>query len=237
MLLEPLQTTLAEGVLLNEVTFVVVDLETTGGSPLEHAITEIGAVMTRGGERLGSFQSLVAPGQPIPPYVAHLTGIDDLMVSSAPPIEAVTPALAEFLDGSVFVAHNARFDFGFVNATLARFGYPLLDGQPVCTARLARRVVWPDVPNVKLQTLADYFRVAVKPAHRPSSASAHGVNRVERRIGFVQRLMAKTSSSASFARVARRVDPKGPRYVAPSCFFASRTIRIRENASSTSIRK
>src|SRR5262245_39801092 len=147
MLLEPLQTTLAEGVPLDEVTFVVVDLETTGGSPLQHAITEIGAVTMRGGERLGSFGSLVAPGQPIPPAIAHLTGIDDRMVSDAPPIHHVLPTFLEFARGAVFVGHNASFDFGFLQANLARLEYDPLEGPPVCTARLARRVVWPDVPT------------------------------------------------------------------------------------------
>ena len=163
---QPVQTTLELGVPLSEVTFCVVDLETTGGSPTDDAITEIGAVKFRGGERLGSFQSLVNPRRPIPPYVAHLTGIDDRLVSSEPPIEQVLPAFLEFFRGSVFVAHNARFDFGFLNAGCDALEYPALPGPPVCTARLARRVVWPDVPNVKLQTLANYFRTRAKPTHR-----------------------------------------------------------------------
>src|SRR5213078_3609752 len=110
----------------------VVDLETTGGSPTDHAITEIGAVTYRGGERLSAFQSLVNPRQPIPPYVGH----------------------------------NASFDFGFLNANLLRLDYDPLEGPPVCTARLARRVVWPDVPNVRLATLARYFRTRSIPVHR-----------------------------------------------------------------------
>jgi len=166
MLLEPLQTTLADGVPLNEVTFVVVDLETTGGSPVEHAITEIGAVTMRGGERLGSFQSLVAPGQPIPPAIAHVTGIDDLLVTGAPPIQEILPTFVEFVRGAVFVGHNASFDFGFLNANLLRLDYGPIEGPPVCTARLARRVVWPDVPNVRLRTLARYFRTRTTPVHR-----------------------------------------------------------------------
>src|SRR5207245_194582 len=129
-------------------------------------ITEVGAARYRGGECLGTFSSLVDPGRPIPRFITHLTGIDGHMVRSAPPLESVAPALAASLDGSVFVAHNARFDFGFVNSTLDRLGYEPHPGPPVCTARLARRVVWPDVPNVRLHTLAEYFRVAVKPTHR-----------------------------------------------------------------------
>ncbi len=64
------------------------------------------------------------------------------------------------------MAHNARFDFSFLNENLTALDYPTLAGPPVCTAKLARRIVWPDVPNVKLRTLAEYFRTRVKPIHR-----------------------------------------------------------------------
>jgi len=151
---------------LHEVTFCVVDLETTGGSPVDDAITEIGAVKYRSGERLGSFRALVDPHRPIPPYISHLTGIDDRLVSGEPSIEQVLPAFLEFFRGSVFVAHNAGFDFGFLNASCDALDYPLLPGPPLCTARLARRVVWPDVPNVRLLTLAGYFRTRSRPTHR-----------------------------------------------------------------------
>jgi DNA polymerase III subunit epsilon len=166
MLVSPVQTTLEQGVPLSEVTFVVVDLETTGGSPVDAAITEIGAVRYRGGERLGTFQTLVNPARPIPPYIARLTGIDDRMVASAPPIHDVVPSFLEFARGAVFVAHNARFDHTFLNADLERLNYPPIPGPIVCTAKLARRVVWPDVPNVRLQTLAGYFRTRSQPNHR-----------------------------------------------------------------------
>ncbi len=166
MLAEAVQTTLADAVPLAEIDFVVVDLETTGGSPVDARITEIGAVRFRGGERLGVFESLVNPGLAIPRSIVRLTGIDDAMVASAPPIEWVLPSFAEFARGSVFVAHNARFDFTFLNVALERLDYEPLPPPPVCTARLARRVVWPDVPNVRLRTLAEYFRTAVRPTHR-----------------------------------------------------------------------
>ncbi|MFN8233394.1 MAG: DEDD exonuclease domain-containing protein [Actinomycetota bacterium] len=166
MLDAPLQTTLADGVPLAEVTFCVVDLETTGGSPTDSAITEVGAVKVRGGERLGTFRSFVDPERPIPRRITHLTGIEDHDVRGEPPIQAVLPAFLEFVRGSVFVAHNARFDFGFLNANLARCAYDALPPPPVCTAKLARRIVWPDVPNVRLKTLAGYFRTRVQPIHR-----------------------------------------------------------------------
>ena len=166
MLAEPIQTTLDQGIPLDEVTFCVVDLETTGGSPRDCKITEVGAVKYRGGERLGSFQALVDPEVPIPPFIAHLTGISDHLVAGRPPIEEIMPAFLEFARGAVFVAHNAGFDFSFVNINLDRLDYAPIPGPPVCTAKLARRVVWPDVPNVKLQTLARYFRTRVTPIHR-----------------------------------------------------------------------
>ena len=187
---EPFQTTLDDGVPLADVTFLVVDLETTGGSPTESAITEIGAVLLRGGERLATFQTLVDPRQPIPPYVVHLTGISDHMVAGAPPIEAVLPSFLEFARGGVFVAHNARFDHSFLNANLGVLEHPPLPGPIVCTARLARRVVWPDVPNVRLQTLARYFRTRAVPTHRAlADAEAcaevlHGLLELGARLGI-----------------------------------------------------
>jgi DNA polymerase-3 subunit epsilon len=166
VLAEPTQTSLEEGIPLAGVTFCVVDLETTGGSPIESRITEIGAVKLRGGERLGTFASLVNPRVSIPPYISHLTGIDDFLVAHEPTIEEVLPAFVEFARGCVFVAHNARFDFTFLNAALGALDYPPLPAPPVCTARLARRIVWPDVPNVRLKTLSGYFRTRAKPVHR-----------------------------------------------------------------------
>jgi DNA polymerase III subunit epsilon len=191
MLAEAAQTTLEDGVPLSEVTFCVVDLETTGGSPSESRITEIGAVKVRAGERVGTLRTFVNPGMPIPPFITHLTGIDDAAVRDAPSIGDVLPTLDEFVRGSVFVAHNARFDFSFVNAELQAHGFPLLPGPPICTARLARRVVWPDVPNVRLGTLAEYFRTAVRPTHRAladAEATAevlHGLLDLGGRLGIV----------------------------------------------------
>ena len=188
---EPIQTTITDDIGLHEVEFVVVDLETTGGSPTDARITELGAVKVRGGERLGAFQTLVNPGTPIPRSITHLTGIDDAMVAGAPPIEWVLPSFAEFSRGCVFVAHNATFDFTFLNVALARLDYDPLPPPPVCTARLARRVVWPEVPNVRLHTLAQYFRTAIRPNHRamPDAEACaevlHGLLELGGRLGIL----------------------------------------------------
>src|SRR3954462_8422132 len=136
---------------LRELTFVVVDLETTGGSPASCEITEIGAVKVRGGEVLGEMQTLVRPGASIPPFIAVLTGITDAMVASAPPLEAVLPTFLEFARGAVLVAHNAPFALGFLNAACARSGVAWPGAESVDTARLARRTLTRDeAPNCKL---------------------------------------------------------------------------------------
>ena len=191
MLAQPVQTTLEEGLPLQEVTFCIVDLETTGGSPTDSRITEIGAVKYRGGERVGVFETLVDPGTSIPRFITHLTGIDDATVRDAPALEWALPAFVEFARGCVFVAHNARFDFTFLNASLVRLDYEPFPPPPVCTARLARRVVWPEVRNVRLQTLAEYFRTGARPTHRalPDAAACaevfHGLLDLGGRLGIL----------------------------------------------------
>ncbi|WP_296664433.1 DEDD exonuclease domain-containing protein [Demequina sp.] len=152
---------------LSSTTFVVVDLETTGTSPARAAITEIGAVKTRGGEVVGEFQTLVDPGGPIPPMIVALTGITDAMVVAAPRIEAVLPAFLEFLGDAVLVAHNAPFDTGFLRAACREHGYRWPGSQVVDTVTLARRATTKEeAPNKKLSTLARVFGTAVEPNHR-----------------------------------------------------------------------
>ncbi len=113
------------GVPLRDVVFVVVDLETTGGSPASSGITEIGAVKVRGGEVLGELHTLVNPRELIPPFIAVLTGITDAMVATAPHIETVLPAFLDFARGCVLVAHNAPFDLGFLKAACESLGLRL----------------------------------------------------------------------------------------------------------------
>jgi DNA polymerase-3 subunit epsilon len=154
------------GTPLAGVTFCVLDLETTGGSPADSAITEIGACKVQMGGVVGTFQTLVNPGQPVPAFVRLLTGISDDLLIEAPDIEAVLPSLLEFMKGTVLVAHNARFDIGFLNAALERSAYPRLDNRVLDTAILARKILAGEVPNNKLSTLARHLRCAHQPNHR-----------------------------------------------------------------------
>jgi DNA polymerase III subunit epsilon len=155
------------GTPLREVVFVVVDLETTGGSPVDCGITEIGAVKVAGGQVLGEFQTLVNPGSTIPAFIQVLTGITDTMVAGAPTIASTLPRFLEFARGAVLVAHNAPFDIGFLRAAAARTGYEWPTFGVLDTARLARQVVLRDeAPDCKLGTLARLFRSTTTPNHR-----------------------------------------------------------------------
>ena len=154
------------GTPLAQVTFCVIDLETTGGSPETDAITEIGAVKVRGGEVLGTFQTLVDPGRVIPTSITVLTGITDAMVVRAPRVASVLPTLQEFVGDAVVGGHNIRFDIGFLNAALARTDRPRLANRTLDTCALARRLVRDEVPNCKLDTLASRLRLDHKPTHR-----------------------------------------------------------------------
>ena len=158
------------GTSLSVATFVVVDLETTGGSPEDCAITEIGAVKIRGGEVIGEFQTLINPGTGIPPFIAVLTGITDAMVSEAPKIDQVLPTFIEFCgspESTILVAHNAPFDISFLRAAMLRSGRTWPKYRVLDTAKIARRVLTRDeVPNNKLSTLAPFFGADSQPNHR-----------------------------------------------------------------------
>ena len=155
------------GTPLREVTFVVVDLETTGVTPDGAGITEIGAVKVRGGEVVGEFATLVDPGVPIPPQIVALTGITPAMVRSAPRIEQVLPTFLEFVSGAVLVAHNAGFDVSFLKAACQTHGYEWPKPTVVCTLKLARRVLGrQETRGHRLSTLASLFGARSTPKHR-----------------------------------------------------------------------
>ena len=160
------QTTLDDQTPLVDTTFVVLDLETTGLSPDRDRITEVGAVRARGGEVIAELRTFVHPGVPIPAAVTAITGITDADVAGAPDVATVLPTVVDFLGGAVFVAHNARFDLGFLRAAATRLGLPPLRPRVIDTAVLARRLVRDEVRDMRLGTLARHFRVPDAPDHR-----------------------------------------------------------------------
>ncbi len=151
---------------LSEVTFVVVDLETTGTVAGQSRIIEVGAAKFRGGQCLGTFQTLINPECGVPPFIVVLTGITEAMVVPAPTIDEVLPSLLEFIGDGVLVGHNLRFDTSFLDAALVDSGRPALAQHRVDTLAVARRLVSDEVPNHRLSTLAQLFRATIPPTHR-----------------------------------------------------------------------
>ncbi len=152
---------------LADTDFVIVDLETTGWTPADARITEIGAVRFSGGRITGEFCTLINPGHPIPADIAALTGISDAMVAGAPVIAAALPDFLAFAGGAVLAAHNAPFDLSFLVAACGACGLPWPDIPVLDTVTLARQVLdETEVPDCKLATLASYFGAPTAPSHR-----------------------------------------------------------------------
>ena len=152
--------------LLDECAFAVVDVETTGMHAAgDDRITEIAVVVVQGSRREVVFDSLVNPGRPIPPRITELTGISEAMVRTAPTFAEIAEPLLTALAGRVFVAHNARFDWGFVSAEVRRARDLVLDGPRLCTVRLARRL-YRGERSYGLTALAGRFGLEFPARHR-----------------------------------------------------------------------
>lgn len=158
---------------LDEIEWVVFDVETTGFNPNEEEIIEIGAVKIKDGKVIDKFSSFVNPGRIIPPKITELTGINDNMVAGAPTINQVIPEFIEFFNGSVMAAHNAIFDLRFLQAALNKTGHSevISSIQILDTLNLARALL-SQLKNHKLNTLADHFQVSLQNHHRACDDAA-----------------------------------------------------------------
>lgn len=161
---------------LRDEEFVVVDFETTGGSPgTGHRVTEVAAVRVAGGEIRESFSTLVNPGRPIPSMITSLTGISDAMVRGAPRFHEVAPQVSGLVEGRVFVAHNAPFDWRFLCAEMERATGQVPAGRTLCTVKVARKLL-PQLPSRGLDSLALFFGLEIEARHRAlddAVATAH----------------------------------------------------------------
>ena len=148
-------------------TYVVVDIETTGLSRDTHKITEIAAHKLKGARFIDTYTTLVNPECRIPRFITRLTGIDDRMVKDAPIIKKVIPDFREFLGNNTFVAHNAWFDYGFLDVAFRKNAHTFLTNDVICTCRLARKLL-PDLPRKNLPTICEHFNLENTRAHRAS---------------------------------------------------------------------
>ncbi|MEJ7759247.1 MAG: 3'-5' exonuclease [Gemmatimonadaceae bacterium] len=156
-------------------SYVVVDVETTGGSPPHDRITEFAAVVVRDGEIREVFETLVNPERSIPTFVTRLTNISWEMVRDAPKFADIAPRVREALEGNVFVAHNAQFDWKFVCSEMNRASGKSLIGRRLCTVKLARKLL-PQLHRRSLDFVANYYGVEIRRRHRAGGdalATAH----------------------------------------------------------------
>lgn len=161
---------------LRDEEFVVVDFETTGTSPRSgHRVTEVGAVRVVGGRVTERWSSLVNPERPIPGMITALTGISHEMVKDAPRFREVAGQVSSALEGAIFVAHNAAFDWRFLSHEMLLATGTQPAGRQLCTVRLARKLL-PELPSRGLDALALYFGLDIESRHRAlddAVATAH----------------------------------------------------------------
>lgn len=168
---------------LDSLSYTVVDVETTGGSPdAGHRVTEIAAVRVENGGVRDVFQTLINPERSIPPFITSLTSISWEMVKDAPKFRDVCDELLSRMEGTVFVAHNAAFDWRFVAAEVARATGRRIEGRRLCTVRLARAVL-PQLRRKSLDWVANHYGVEIEGRHRAGGdalATAHCLLRMLR---------------------------------------------------------
>ncbi len=171
---------------LSDSTFVVVDVETTGLSPVEDRITEIAMMKVKNGVLLDEFSTLINPLVTIPASITNLTGIDNLMVADAPTAREVVPTIAEFLGNAIFVAHNAQFDWGFVSRTTLRERGIEVNNQQLCTVKLSR-IILPNLPSKSLGLVAKALNIKIPERHRASGDAYATALVLVKFISYVQR--------------------------------------------------
>lgn len=173
-MLTPFNPNAIETTDLQNLTFTVVDIETTGGKPLFHQIIEIGIVKIEKGEITDTFETFVNPGHPIPPDITMITGITDNDVEYAPIFPDVVDKIMPYLNQGIFVAHNVGFDYGFVQKSLYRAGVDW-HAPKLCTVQLSRKLL-PHLPRHNLDALAKYFHINIERRHRAlDDARATGI--------------------------------------------------------------
>lgn len=223
---------------------VFLDLETTGGSPLRDRVTEVALVVMERGAVVEEWQSLVNPGIPIPPDISAMTGITNAMVADAPSFAAIADRLAARLGEAILIAHNARFDHGFLKAEFGRLDMPLFM-PTLCTVRLSRALD-PDLRGHGLDALIERYRLQGEDRHRAMGdtrlllslvrafAARHGEDATRR---AMLTLLRRPSLPANLPPDALTRLPTGPgvyvfRDTAGNPLYVGKSVNLRERVGS-----
>jgi len=179
---------------------IFLDLETTGMAAAHERITEIGLVEVVEGKRIDSWSTLVNPQKRIPPFIQSLTGITDAMVRDAPSFEQLAPALIERLQGKLLIAHNARFDYGFLKSEFARLDLAYRS-RVLCTAKLSRKL-FPEHRSHSLDSLIARYRLSCSARHR-------ALGDAEVLWDFLRKVYAQVEPARINAAVQAQMDASG----------------------------
>jgi DNA polymerase-3 subunit epsilon len=206
---------------LASTSFVVVDVETTGSRAYNgDRVTEVAAVLVRGDETKILFDSLVNPERPIPPQITRLTNITWAMVKRAPRFADVCDQLLGALEGHVFVAHNAMFDWRFLTMEVERATGRVLTGRRLCTVRMARHLI-PELKRRSLDALARYYDIEITQRHRAGGDAVATARVLQRLLGVaddvgcgtvtdVEQLIADRRNATKKKKRRRRSALPGP---------------------------
>jgi DNA polymerase III epsilon subunit family exonuclease len=202
-----------ESQLLNELDYVVVDVEATGAKLPPNRIIELGAYRISGGKIVDSFLTLVNPEIAIPRFVMTLTGISNEMVKEAPLFADVAPRWLEFVNDAVLIAHNAPFDTNFLNHEISRVypGHRMINAH-LCTVTLTRHVI-PGLTNYRLDTIADHFSIPILARHR---AGSDALATAEIFLHLLDRLDERGVKDLAAARAYKFVPAEDPEISQPS---------------------
>jgi len=204
---------------LEEATFVVVDLETTGLRPGSSQICEIGAVRVRALAVEAEFETLVNPGMPIAPGASAITGLNDRLLRHAPPPAVAVHRFLAFAGDAVLVAHNARFDLAFLDRETERLTGSRIAAPVVDTVPLARRLLAGRVPGASLAQLSHFLGTSVRPCHRALPDAQATAEVLLALIGLAQERGARTVSelvALSATRTRRVFDKRRLAFGAPA---------------------
>lgn len=186
--------------------YAIVDIETTGGDPKVDRITEIAIYLHDGEQVIDQFVSLINPEMPIPEFITRITGIDNDMVARAPRFFEVAKNIVELLDGAIFVAHNVRFDYSFVQKEFRNLGYPFSKKQ-LCTVKLSRKLL-PGHKSYGLSKLCKDLGIPNEASHRAWGDAQATVQLFERLLQVQQGAEISLSLQQEIAQV--RLPPNLP---------------------------
>ncbi len=168
--------------------YAIIDVETTGGQASRDKVIEIGIAVHDGEKVIDTFETLIHPERSIPYGITDITGITNEMVQDAPKFYEVAKKIVEITEGAIFVAHNARFDYGFIREEFKRLGYTY-SRRMLCTVRLGRQTI-PGLPSYSLSSIIRYLNIEVKNRHR-------AMGDVLATVEFFEHILAKENSEES----------------------------------------